>query len=671
MEAPARESVASALEGYDIGDELGRGGFGVVVGGRHRRLERPVAIKQLPPALAADSGVRMRFATEAKVLASLDHPHIVPVYDYVERDGLCLLVMEALPGGTVWQAFSHTGFTAETACAVGLVTCAGLEHAHRHGVLHRDVKPENLLFNAAGQIKVTDFGIAKVVGGSQALATSSGDILGTPAYMAPEQAEGKELGPPADVYATGVMLYELLSGRLPFSEEGGGLAIVYRHVYERPTPLMEVAPALPPEIAAVVMRALSRDPGDRPQTAEELGVEIATAASAAFGAGWLDRAGVPLLAGGPILASAERDTLPQQRAAVADLDAPRETVVGAAPDVVDLRAGTPVPAAARSTNPPAAAGGAPPTLRPGGAGTPPTAPAAPAVVRPSALVHVVGQAPASLSEGLVPVGSVLQLPPRPVAAVAVSAALLSLAVGVAAIGIGAPSLDRTVPAGAMTLAGVDLASGERVVADLAEPIELVVASVPPAATEVELAVQVAGIPLVTSGREPLTPSAGGVRAELDASGDQYLAAGPVVGTVRFTDADGDEVAATDVMVEPAAGGMATVPGAVVVVLMLAVLAWAESLARPLRRRGRRRIGSIVGLGVVGAAFAATCVVGAWVLGWADLTIATAVVAAPLGALGGAALAMAALRTGLRARLRRAARKQGVDIAAPRKTAVAA
>ncbi len=203
-------ALASVLPAYEIGGELGRGGFGIVVAGRHRQLGRQVAIKELPPQLAADAGVRARFVTEARVLASLDHPHIVPVYDYVEQDGLCLLVMESLPGGTVWEAFQQNGYTPHTACAVVMVSCAGLHYAHEHGVLHRDVKPENLLFTQSGQLKVADFGIAKVVGGKDALATTAGEILGTPAYMAPEQAEGKDLGPASDIYAAGVMLYELL-----------------------------------------------------------------------------------------------------------------------------------------------------------------------------------------------------------------------------------------------------------------------------------------------------------------------------------------------------------------------------------------------------------------------------------------------------------------------------
>ncbi|MGB8650202.1 MAG: protein kinase, partial [Mycobacteriales bacterium] len=121
--------LAQILPGYDIGAELGRGGYGIVLGGRHKQLGRAVAIKELPPRLAADPAVRARFVAEGRVLASLDHPHIVPVYDFVEKDGVCVLVMEALPGGTVWGQFSSRGYTPSAACAVVMVACAGLHHA--------------------------------------------------------------------------------------------------------------------------------------------------------------------------------------------------------------------------------------------------------------------------------------------------------------------------------------------------------------------------------------------------------------------------------------------------------------------------------------------------------------------------------------------------------------
>ena len=234
-------SIATCLPNYDVDKELGRGGFGVVYGGRHRRLDRLVAIKELPVLLFDNPVSRARFVTEARVLASLEHPHIVPVYDFVEQGDRCLLVMEYLGGGTVWDWFQEHGISVEQASAIAAVTAAALQHAHEHGVLHRDIKPENLLLSESRQIKLTDFGIAKVVGGNDTLVTSDG-VIGTPVYMAPEQAKGDDLTPAVDVYAAGVMLYELLSGRLPYSDEGGGLAILYRHVYEDAEPLSAVSP---------------------------------------------------------------------------------------------------------------------------------------------------------------------------------------------------------------------------------------------------------------------------------------------------------------------------------------------------------------------------------------------------------------------------------------------
>ncbi len=186
--------LAAALPGYDIGGELGRGAFGIVVAGRHRQLGRDVAIKQLVPGLVSDASVRLRFLAEAKVLASIDSPHIVPVYDYIEHDDACILVMERLGGGTVWSRFVDRGFDQRSACVITMVACSGLSAAHLHGVLHRDMKPENVLFGEDNVLKVTDFGIARVLGEDDTLATREGEILGTPAYMAPEQASGADLG---------------------------------------------------------------------------------------------------------------------------------------------------------------------------------------------------------------------------------------------------------------------------------------------------------------------------------------------------------------------------------------------------------------------------------------------------------------------------------------------
>jgi hypothetical protein len=303
-----RALVAAALPGYEIGDELGRGGWGVVLAARHRQLRRDVAVKQLPGAFAANPEVRSRFVAEARLLASLDHPHIVPIYDFVERDGLCLLVMEKLSGGTAWERFVERGLDAASACAIGLVTAVALEHAHGRGILHRDIKPENLLLSAGGSLlKVADFGIAKVLSGGQTMATSAGDVLGTPAYMAPEQATGGAVTPATDVYALGMTLYEMLTGRLPFPESGSPLAVLYQRVHEQPIPIGEVAPDLDPRLGEAVMWAISTEPGDRPAGAQAFALTLAERATQAFGRGWIDRTGMRTALGGAIAAICERE----------------------------------------------------------------------------------------------------------------------------------------------------------------------------------------------------------------------------------------------------------------------------------------------------------------------------------------------------------------------------
>ncbi|MGH9277254.1 MAG: serine/threonine-protein kinase, partial [Acidimicrobiales bacterium] len=434
------ESIAGVLPDYEIGGELGRGGFGVVLRGRHRNLRRDVAIKELPQALAADPDVRRRFAAEARVLASLSHPHIVPIFDYVERDDHCLLVMELLPGGTVWSQFKDQGFTPESACAVVMATCAGLHYAHKRGVLHRDVKPENLLFSTDGVLKISDFGIAKVIGGSETLATKRGEILGTPAYMAPEQAGGPEPTPTADVYATGVMLYELLSGQLPYSDEGGALAIVYRHVYEDPFDLEDLAPELPVPLVDATMRAIARSTRDRFQTAEDFGVALGEAAATAWGPGWLARADLTINDPGPIAEAAKRPSR--------DVTAPAKSAKS--------RRSTKAPPPA----PPAEGTGH--TTR----------------IRPVATDHGT-VAPANLApEELVPVREVIDVPSPPLVPAIAALVLLILAVAVAFLGLGQTNPAVSFPPGAVTVAGTDVASGE-VDLDLARPVEVAVGVVPP------------------------------------------------------------------------------------------------------------------------------------------------------------------------------------------------
>jgi hypothetical protein len=289
MTAPG--AMIAALPQYVIGDEIGSGGMGVVFAGVHRSLGRQVAIKQLPADMADRPGVSELFDREARVLASLDHPHIVPVYDYVQSGRDNLLVMERLDGGTVHSRFRLEGVSGEQACAITLAMLAGLHAAHRAGVLHLDVKPKNLLFTTQGVMKVADFGIAQVISEGATLVTHGGEVLGTPAYIAPEQAMGNALSPAADVYSAGTVLYELLSGELPFDNTRGAISMMRQHMFTDPRPISGV----PMPLAGVVMRSLARELTDRYREAESFATDLAAAATRVFGPGWLERSGVPVL----------------------------------------------------------------------------------------------------------------------------------------------------------------------------------------------------------------------------------------------------------------------------------------------------------------------------------------------------------------------------------------
>lgn len=642
------ELIAQALPNYDVGAELGRGGWGVVLGARHRTLGRPVAIKQLPRGFAADPGVRARFVAEAQVLAALSHPHIVPVYDYVESDEMCLLVMEALPGGTVWSRFVEQGFAAETACVVMLAALAGLEAAHRQGVLHRDVKPENLLFSSDGVLKVADFGIAKVVGGGRTVATRAGEILGTPAYIAPEQITGAELTPATDVYAAAVMMYELLAGRLPFPEEGDPIVIVYRHVHEDPVPLRDVAPQIGPQLAAVVMRGLARDVAERYSSAEEFAMAIGTAATADWGPGWQERSGMPLLASPRVLATT------------------RATGLIAPPEGVPATGGTGGAAPARPTvgvNPPP-----PPPPPGGGATTQPietepavtepipapveaVAPAAAqtAVVRPEVRQH---HQAAKLSDvdpaDLVPVEKLVSGRRAALLPGVLALALLVAAFVVGFIGLGSPDRVGDLSPGEVTVAGVDVASTRTIALDLNEDIPVEIAPGTPEVVEVELALSVLGVPL---GSDRNTVE--GSTTDLVLRGSRYLVAGEVTGELVLHDASGGE-RTHQFPIESNANGWLTVPGVLCIVAILVVLAFAESLMRSLRR-GRKPIAGRTGLVVVGAAFGAVAAAVGWIAGAGEPIVATIAVAAALGAAAGLAAGFAAARLSRRVRRKVAAK----------------
>src|SRR4051812_48314866 len=291
-----REKLGAALPAYEIGPVLGRGAFAVVYAAHHRHLDRDVAIKRLSPDLLVAAEARGRFAAEARLLASLDHPHIVRVYDYVEDEELCAFVMERMRGGTLADRAALGPISRPFACAVMLGALHGLEHAHRKGVLHRDIKPENLLFADETLVKVADFGIAKVVGAQGARLTATAAAIGTPAYMAPEQVT-RAAGPlssATDVWAAGAVLYELLAGKPPFAIEGDLGAVLFERVSEDSTPLREVAPDIPAELSDTVMRALCRDPSERYPTPGAFAAALEPVADRAFAPNGLAATGVPI-----------------------------------------------------------------------------------------------------------------------------------------------------------------------------------------------------------------------------------------------------------------------------------------------------------------------------------------------------------------------------------------
>lgn len=232
-----------------------------------------MAIKQLWPSLCADVVARGRFAEEARVLASLEHRHIVRVFDCVEGN-ICALVLELVPGGSLADRLRHSRVSVSAACTLVLGLLAGLEHAHQRGVVHRDIKPANLLFTAAGRLKVADFGVAKIIDGrreASAALTLDGRPVGTPAYMAPEQLN-PALGlvsAATDVWASGTILLELLTGRRPL--EGVLNLAVARATRTTAIAecLAEVAPKIPRALADVVAVATAWLPAERYQSAAE------------------------------------------------------------------------------------------------------------------------------------------------------------------------------------------------------------------------------------------------------------------------------------------------------------------------------------------------------------------------------------------------------------------
>ncbi|HEX3910237.1 MAG TPA: protein kinase [Solirubrobacteraceae bacterium] len=256
---------------YRLEGRLGFGGMSTVHLALDQRLERQVAVKLLAEHLAEDPTFISRFQREAQAAARLVHPNIVQVFDsgQDETTGQYYIVMEYIEGQSCAEILRDDGWLeVDEAIAIIDQACEGLHYAHRHGVVHRDVKPGNLLRAREGEVKLADFGIAKAT--EQSSITQVGSVLGTAAYLAPEQARGEEAGPRADLYALGVVTYQLISGRLPY-EAGSLTELALKQQQEEPPLLDTLVAAVMPELAEAVAISLALDPQERYQTAREMG----------------------------------------------------------------------------------------------------------------------------------------------------------------------------------------------------------------------------------------------------------------------------------------------------------------------------------------------------------------------------------------------------------------
>ena len=246
---------------YRIISELGRGGMATVYKAHQAALSRMVAVKVLPEYSAGEPGFKERFQQEAVAVANLRHPNIPPVYDYGETDGIVYIVGEYIDGGTLTEQLGKP-LPVEYAVAILTPIASALDYAHSQGVLHRDVKPSNVLMERDGTPKLADFGLAKMMGAGRNSLTGTGMIVGTPQYMAPEQCEGQELSPAADLYALGVVAYEMLTGRPPFVAETPLAVMLAQVTSALPLP-RQLNPDLSELVEAVLLKALAKQPGDR------------------------------------------------------------------------------------------------------------------------------------------------------------------------------------------------------------------------------------------------------------------------------------------------------------------------------------------------------------------------------------------------------------------------
>ena len=610
--------------------------MGIVYLGRHRALDRLVAIKELPPSFAADDSVRERFLTEARVVAALDHPHVVVIHDFVDRDGHLALVMEHLPNGTVWDQFLHHGLAAPRACGLVLATLAGVHHAHDRGIMHRDIKPENLIFTHDWQLKVTDFGIAQVLTGTETMGTVEGAIVGTPAYMSPEQAEGRSCGPQADVYASGAMLYEMLTGSLPFPNATDAMSMATARLTDDPVPINSVGPSIPGAIGEVAMHALARSEGDRFPSAEEFGVALAEAAAETWGPEWMSEAGTAVrgseaiehaartTGGSTFRKSRAEDPEARENADAAEAVAPsdddemhRETRLDTAPEGALTTETAPEPAPV------------PPTPQPTPIPVVQMVPVIPVQRERLAVADLHDLVPDDMLN-LAEVRS----PRSPLVPALVALVALAFTAVIALTGLGSDP-DPGVGSSAVVNGVPALVADEPVEVDLTEAFTL------EGVTGDSVSASFLGIPVGSA------PIEGGV---VDPGYLRYSGAGVLELTAN---GDGE----TSFPIRSSNSVYPTAPFVVAAMVALGGLASVQSNLRGMRSR-RIRISPYIGLAISGAIASAAIAVLAMLVLQTPTSVATLVPVAALGAFGSVALGEAYRRWRRRRRLKRVTVAQG-------------
>ena len=271
------QHVGKQIGNYEVLELIGKGGMAAVYRGYQPSMNRNVAIKIMAQQFSNEEIFIQRFENEARLIAQLEHAHILPVYDFGQQEGLLYIIMRYLPAGTLEDRIQKGGMPLKE--VVHLFTQVGnaLEYAHSKGVIHRDLKPANILIDAQDNAFLSDFGIAKSLTETSNL-TGTGGVVGTPTYMSPEQGLGDAIDARSDIYALGVMLFEMLTGRVPFTAENP-MAVMLKHINDAPPNPSDINPAIPEAVSAIVLKALAKDPNERFQSAQDMADALADAAS--------------------------------------------------------------------------------------------------------------------------------------------------------------------------------------------------------------------------------------------------------------------------------------------------------------------------------------------------------------------------------------------------------